>query len=97
LPPDRPRAACASLASPALAVRSAVDAEVFEAYLERILLPDLCPGRIVMMDNLSAHKSERVRELIEGAGCELIYLPRPATLMPTSGMIRTTIWFCPRR
>jgi transposase len=35
----------------------------------------LCPGQIVVMDNLSAHKGERVRELIEARGCELLYLP----------------------
>jgi len=35
----------------------------------------LCPGQIVVMDNLSAHKGERVRELIEARGCEVLYLP----------------------
>ena len=58
-----------------MAVTGAVDAAVFEAYLEQVLLPHLRPGRIVVMDNLSAHKSERVKEMIEGAGCELVYLP----------------------
>jgi transposase len=58
-----------------LAVTGAVDATVFEAYLQRVLLPSLSPGRIVVMDNLPAHKVESVRELIEGAGCELLYLP----------------------
>jgi transposase len=60
---------------PCLAVTGAVNATVFEAYLEQALLPHLRPGRIVVMDNLSAHKSERVRELIEAAGCEVLYLP----------------------
>ncbi len=61
---------------PSLAVTGAVNATVFEAYLEQALLPHLLPGRIVVvMDNLSAHKSERVRELIEAAGCEVLYLP----------------------
>jgi len=60
---------------PSLAITGAVDAQMFEAYLERVLLPELCPGRIVVMDNLSAHKTQKVRELIEGAGCELLYLP----------------------
>ncbi len=58
-----------------MAITGATDAEVFEAYLERVLLPHLRPGRIVVMDNLSAHKAQRVRELIEGAGCEVLYLP----------------------
>ncbi len=60
---------------PSLAITGAVDAQVFEAYLERVLLPELNPGRIVVMDNLSAHKTEKVRGLVEGAGCELLYLP----------------------
>jgi transposase len=60
---------------PSLAITGAVDAPVFEAYLERVLLPELHPGRIVVMDNLSAHKTEKVRELVEGSGCELLYLP----------------------
>ena len=60
---------------PSLAITGAIDAEVFEAYLERVLLPELRPGRVVVMDNLSAHKTQKVRELVEGAGCELLYLP----------------------
>ncbi len=48
---------------------------VFEAYVERVLVPSLEPGQVVVMDNLSAHKGEEVRELIEGRGCELLFLP----------------------
>jgi transposase len=48
---------------------------VFETYLEEVLIPALHPGRVVVMDNLSAHKGFRVREIIEGSGCELLYLP----------------------
>ncbi len=60
---------------PSLAVTGSVDAAVFEAYLEKVLLPHLHPGQIVIMDNLSAHKSEKVKELIEAVGCEVLYLP----------------------
>ena len=60
---------------PSLAVEGATDANVFEAYVERVLAPALRQGQVVIMDNLSAHKGERVRELIEGRGCELLYLP----------------------
>lgn len=60
---------------PSLAVTSATDATVFETYLKRVLLPSLSPGQTVVMDNLPAHKVEGVRDLIEGAGCELLYLP----------------------
>jgi transposase len=47
----------------------------FQTYLEDVLCPTLKRGQVVVMDNLSAHKGERVRELIEGERCELIYLP----------------------
>ena len=51
------------------------DREVFEAYVEHVLAPTLEAGQLVTMDNLSAHKPARVRELIEERGCELLYLP----------------------
>jgi transposase len=58
-----------------LAVEGATNSEVFETYVERVLAPALRRDQLVVMDNLSAHKGERVRELIEGRGCELLYLP----------------------
>jgi transposase len=58
-----------------MAVEGSTNREVFEAYVEHALAPTLQAGRVVIMDNLSAHKPARVRELIEGRGCELIYLP----------------------
>jgi transposase len=60
---------------PCLAVEGATTRVVFEAYLERALAPSLRPGQVVVMDNLSAHKGGRVREIIESRGCELLYLP----------------------
>ncbi len=60
---------------PCLAVEGATTRIVFEAYVEKVLVPSLRQGQVVVMDNLSAHKGERVRELVEGAGCELLYLP----------------------
>ncbi len=60
---------------PCVAVEGAATGAVFEAYLEQALAPSLSPGQVVVMDNLSAHKGERVREIVEGAGCELLYLP----------------------
>ncbi len=60
---------------PCLAVVGGTTKAVFEAYVERVLAPALRPGQLVVMDNLSSHKGERVRELIEGRGCELLYLP----------------------
>ncbi len=60
---------------PCLAVDGSTTREVFEACLEAVLPPTLKVGQVVVMDNLSAHKGGRVREIVEGAGCELIYLP----------------------
>jgi transposase len=60
---------------PSLAVEGATTAVVFEAYVERVLAPSLWPGKIVVMDNLGAHRPKRVRELIEKRDCELVYLP----------------------
>src|SRR5688500_7155179 len=56
---------------PALTVEGATTSAVFEAYVEQVLAPTLRKGQVVVMDNLSAHKGERVKELIEGRGCEL--------------------------
>jgi transposase len=47
----------------------------FEAYVEQVLVPELAPGDIVVMDNLSSHKSPAVRQAIEAAGASLLYLP----------------------
>jgi len=58
-----------------LVVEGSTDTKVFETYLAEVLLPTLKEGQVVVMDNLSSHKGRRVRELIEGEGCELIYLP----------------------
>ena len=60
---------------PSMAVNGSTTAEVFEAYLKHFLLPEVRKGQVVIMDSLPAHKPKRVRELIEGRGCELLYLP----------------------
>jgi transposase len=60
---------------PSLTVEGSTTARVFETYVEKVLLPSLEPGQIVVMDNLSAHRPKRIRELIEQRGCELRYLP----------------------
>jgi transposase len=60
---------------PSLSVEGATTSAVFEAYVEQVLAPTLRKGQVVVMDNLSAHKGERARELVEERGCEIIYLP----------------------
>ena len=60
---------------PTVAIEGSNNAVVFETYVEQFLVPALRVGQVIVMDNLSVHKGERVRELVEGAGCELLYLP----------------------
>jgi len=54
---------------------SPINAVTFEAYVEQFLVPELKPGDIVVMDNLSSHKRPQVAALIEAAGASLLYLP----------------------
>jgi DDE superfamily endonuclease len=58
-----------------LVVEGSTNGTVFETYLKDVLCPTLKRGQVVVMDNLSSHKGERDRQLIEQEGCELIYLP----------------------
>jgi transposase len=60
---------------PSLAVEGATTARVFETYVEKVLVPSLERGQIVVMVNLGAHRPKRIGELIEQRGCELLYLP----------------------
>ena len=56
-------------------VDGAVNGDVFEAFIDQVLVPELQPGDVVIMDNLSSHKRQRIRELIEDAGARLVFLP----------------------
>jgi len=56
-------------------VDGAVNGDVFEAFVKQVLVPDLRPGDVVVMDNLSSHKRQRVRAMIEAAGARLVFLP----------------------
>jgi DDE superfamily endonuclease len=62
---------------PSLAVEGATTTAIFEAYVQEVLSPSLRPGQIVVMDNLSAHKGARVRDLVEERGCELCCTCQP--------------------
>ncbi len=52
-----------------------INRDAFETYVARVLVPELRPGDVVIMDNLSSHKGPKVRTLIEAAGAELRFLP----------------------
>jgi transposase len=51
------------------------DAEAFAAFVEQVLGPRLRSGDVVVLDNLSAHKGERVRQAVEARGAVLLFLP----------------------
>jgi transposase len=53
-----------------------IDGESFRTYVERVLVPTLRPGDIVIMDNLGSHKGKAVRALIRAAGAKLFFLPK---------------------
>jgi transposase len=56
-------------------LEGAVDMLAFETYVEHVLAPSLRPGQVVVLDNVSVHKGERVRQAIEAKGCQVLYLP----------------------
>ncbi len=60
-----------------MAIEGATDALAFEAYVEHFLAPALEEGQVVVLDGLGAHKTQKVRELVEGRGAHLVFLPRP--------------------
>jgi transposase len=56
-------------------VDGAVNSDVFEAFVQQVLIPQLRAGDVVVLDNLSSHKRKRTRELIESAGAQMLFLP----------------------
>ncbi len=58
-----------------MVLEGAMDREAFVAWLHHFLVPTLTPGQVVVMDNLNVHKGAQVRQIIEGSGCQLVYLP----------------------
>ena len=58
-----------------MTINSGTSTEVFRAFVEQQLVPNLTPGDTVVMDNLSAHKNAGIRKLIEAAGCQLLFTP----------------------
>jgi transposase len=57
-------------------IEGPIDGESFRLYVEKVLLPTLRPGDIVILDNLGSHKSKAVRQLIRSAGAKLFFLPK---------------------
>jgi transposase len=59
----------------AMILEGSANGAAFELYVEQLLAPSLHAGQIVVMDNLRAHKGERVRQAIEAKGCQVLFLP----------------------
>jgi transposase len=58
-----------------MTLEGSVDTNVFDLFVEQMLIPILQPGQIIICDNYKIHKSVRTRQLIEAQGCQLIFLP----------------------
>jgi transposase len=58
-----------------MTIEGATDALAFEAYVEHFLAPTLEEGQVVVLDGLGAHRTDKVRELIEQKGADLLFLP----------------------
>jgi transposase len=53
-----------------------INGERFRIYIDKVLVPALKPGDIVIMDNLGSHKGKLVRSAIRSAGAKLLFLPK---------------------
>lgn len=58
-----------------MSVKGSVDTNVFLTYLTQVLLPELWEGAIVVLDNLKVHHAAVIRQIIEAAGAQLVFLP----------------------
>jgi transposase len=58
-----------------MTLEGATDALAFEAYVEHFLAPALREGQVVVLDGLGAHRTDKIRDLIEGRGADVVFLP----------------------
>lgn len=58
-----------------MTLEGATDALAFEAYVEHVLAPSLCEGQVVVLDKLVAHRTDKVKDLIEERGADVVFLP----------------------
>jgi transposase len=57
-----------------MSIEGAVDTEVFDAYVERVLGPTIRDGEVIVLDNLTAHRSSRIEEIAAECGARVIWL-----------------------
>ena len=72
-----------------MTINGAVDAAVFRAYVDQVLVPTLVSGDIVVMDNLGSHKVTGIRQSIEAAGATLRYSPDWSPIEPCWSKLKT--------
>lgn len=56
-------------------IKGALDGEAFAAYVKQVLVPDLTPGTVVILDNLATHTNDAAAKAIREAGCRFLFLP----------------------
>ena len=56
-------------------ISGAMDRAAFDTYIEKVLIPELEPGSVVILDNLATHKSGKATELLKAHGCWFLFLP----------------------
>ena len=52
-----------------------MDRDAFDTYVEKVLIPELKPGSVVILDNLATHKSETAAQMLKSHGCWVLFLP----------------------
>jgi transposase len=73
----------------AMTIEAATDTDIFLAYLDHVLCAKLQPGDVVVMDNLSSHKVDGVRQRIESMGAQVLYLPPYSPYSPDLNLVYT--------
>jgi len=68
-------AKCKSSIFAPLCFEGTCNTKLFDLWVEQLLIPQLVPGQVIILDNATFHKSAKTRELIEAAGCKLLFLP----------------------
>ena len=58
-----------------LGFQGSCNTEVVDAYFEQVLLPELPPGSVIVLDNARFHQSPTTQKLVAAAGCQLMFLP----------------------
>lgn len=56
-------------------ISGAMDRDAFDAYVEKVLIPELEPGDVVILDNLATHKSETAAQMLKSHDCWFLFLP----------------------